>query len=407
MRRKDRKIKNLPLKAAKLQKQIVVIALPLLSEGEMTLIQGVREGFAHRDNLEVVVLSGGFEATLRKIAESGQLAGAIGEFMSDLWLKSLLERDIKIVRIGEGIKKTSPSATKGMMSISSDFPDMGLEAARSLLDGGVQGFGYLGPVGAPGSVRLGEAFGSACSANGHAVARCQEFSNILIRDFLRSLPRPSGLLCSSDHLARLAIVAAGEEGIRVPADLAVMGVGNMRLESLHAGLAISSFDLQLQEIGRLAGTAMSGLLEGKSSLGDGDLKVRALLHERESSLRSGQGVSRAMAWLKSHPGDPINAGELARIAGMSRRSFEMALRVDLGCSPGELLREVRRARAERLLMESPLGVGAVGLECGYPDAAVFSAAFKRWTGKSPREFQRNGQKKPVAQSLRMQEPHSS
>jgi transcriptional regulator GlxA family with amidase domain len=128
---------------------------------------------------------------------------------------------------------------------------------------------------------------------------------------------------------------------------------------------------------------MADLLEGKEV---GSVTVDPLLHERESSLRAASGVERALAWLKSHPDAAISAGELARLAGMSRRSFEMALRAARDISPGELLRSMRQSRAEKLLRETQLDIAAIGRDCGYPEAAAFSAAFKRWTGRSPRDF---------------------
>ena len=362
------------------EKRLIVIALPLLSESKILLVQAIREELGRHGDFELMVLSGGYEALLRRLAERGELVGAIGDFMSGVWLESLLSHGVKVVRIGDGFEH---QGIAGSTSVGSDLGLMGREAARVLLGVGVKGVGYLGPAGAPGAVFLGEAFTAASAITGHQVSRCSSPSGILLKNFLRSLPRPAGLLCATDHLARMAIAAATEEGLRVPQDVAVIGVGNARLESLHAGMAISSFELPLAEIGRLAGAAMADLLEGKEV---GSVTVDPLLHERESSLRAASGVERALAWLKSHPDAAISAGELARLAGMSRRSFEMALRAARDISPGELLRSMRQSRAEKLLRETQLDIAAIGRDCGYPEAAAFSAAFKRWTGRSPRDF---------------------
>lgn len=380
MRNKSGKV--LPLKESKILsgKRLIVIALPLLSESEILLVQAIREELGRHGDFELMVLSGGYEALLRGLAERGELAGAIGDFMSGVWLESLLSRGVKVVRIGEGFEDRK---IPGSTSVGSNLGVMGREAARVLLGDGVKGAGYLGPAGAPGAVLLGEAFSSAAATTDHRVTRCTSPSGILLRNFLLSLPRPAGLLCATDHLARVAIAAATEEGLRVPQDLSVIGVGNSRLESLHAAVAISSFELPLAEIGRLAGAAMADLLAGQPVE---SVTADPLLHERESSLRSASGVERALAWLRSHPGSPITAGELARLAGMSRRSFEMALRAARGVSPGELLRTMRQSRAEKLLTETRLDIAAIGRECGYPEAAAFSAAFRRWTGRSPRDF---------------------
>jgi AraC-like DNA-binding protein len=95
-----------------------------------------------------------------------------------------------------------------------------------------------------------------------------------------------------------------------------------------------------------------------------------------------------MAYLRSNPSTSMSAGELARFSGMSRRSFENTVLAEYGRSPGILLQEMRQVRAEKLLSESELTIAEIGSECGYQEPSVFSTAFKRWTGKSPRDFRR-------------------
>lgn len=324
-----------------------------------------------------MVLSGGYETQLGRLAESGHLDGVIGDFVGVAWARQLLAREIKVVSIG--------AEFEGITSVTCNLRKMGACAATVLLDGGVESLGYLGPSGASGSLQLAEAFSTACHASGKEVIPCAMVTPVLLRNFLRSLAAPAGLLCASDHLAALSIAVAGELSIRVPHDLTVIGVGNSRMESIHAGIAISSMEAPHGEIGRQAAAAMMELLR------DGNppsMTLDPLLHERESSLRGGSGMIRVLAWLRNNPSSTVNAGELARMAGMSRRSFETLMKVSKGCSPGRLLRESRRVRAEELLRGTSLPVSSVGRECGYPDAAAFSAAFKRWRGMSPRAFRK-------------------
>jgi AraC-like DNA-binding protein len=246
--------------------------------------------------------------------------------------------------------------------------------------------GYLGPSGPPESMQLWESFKVTCREEGLPNFHCHAINGTVLKNFLHVLPRPAGILCATDRLARAAIQGAREAEFGIPEDLAVIGVGNSRIESVHAGMTISSFELPMDEIGRRAGSIMADLLGGKSRDGLGRSTVTAILHERESSLRSASPLDRVLAHLRSHPDTPMSAGELARFAGMSRRSFEIAVRDGCNCSPGELLRRMRQARAEGLLRESDMGIALIGRECGYTEPALFSAAFRRWTGKSPREF---------------------
>lgn len=368
-------------KTRKSASKLIVIAIPLLSEGEIDLVQGVRKSLLPLGaNYEVLVLSGGYEASLRKLADLGELAGTIGEFMSPVWLESLINKGIPVVQLGQNAGDKIPR-------VSSNLTAMGEEAAKALLENGVQSLAYLGASGPSGSARLGETFTESGLNQGHTVALCSEFSNPLLKAFLNSLPLPIGLLCATDRLAHLAALSAKESGLRIPQDLAVIGVGNSRMESLQAGIALSSFDLSLGEIGIKAGALMADLIRRKST-GVSSVQIMAKLHERDSSLRSASGVTRALAYLRSNPGTSMSAGEMARLAGMSRRSFEMALQAECGKSPGVLLQGMRLERAKQLLKTDDRKIAEIGRECGYQEASVFSSAFKRWTGKSPRDYRK-------------------
>lgn len=360
-------------------RKLLVLALPMISEREIPLVQGVRRAFQTDKSIEIVIHSGGYESTLRKLADSGRLAGAIGEFVSNRWIESLRCGGVQIVQLGPGMGINAPS-------IGPDTEGIGREAARVFLESGVKSVAYVGAASPQGTIGVGEAFTNECGRQGFEVGLCSGLSGGLLKNFLQSLSRPSGVLCLNDRLARMVILAARESGLRVPQDLSVIGVGNSRMESLQAGIEISSFELPLERIGEEAGRLMARILEGKTDSSQQSAAIPALLHERESSMHAASGVKRAMAYLRSHPDTSINAGELARIAGMSRRSFECAVKSAMGCSPGEMLIQNRRRRAEALLKENKLTIAEVGRASGYVEAAVFSAAFKRWTGQSPRAF---------------------
>jgi AraC-like DNA-binding protein len=59
---------------------------------------------------------------------------------------------------------------------------------------------------------------------------------------------------------------------------------------------------------------------------------------------------------------------------------------DEGTSFRELRRDLLRERATLLLLDRAYSVSDVAADLGYSDVANFSHAFKRWTGRSPRDF---------------------
>lgn len=70
----------------------------------------------------------------------------------------------------------------------------------------------------------------------------------------------------------------------------------------------------------------------------------------------------------------------------------------LGTSYNALLVEVRKKLAIRYLLNTPMTTEAISEHLNYSDAANFRHAFKRWTGRSPREYRvlNRGHEQPVS-----------
>ena len=80
-----------------------------------------------------------------------------------------------------------------------------------------------------------------------------------------------------------------------------------------------------------------------------------------------------------------SVGELAAELGLNRRALQRQLQRH-GTSPQKLLDVVRRDRALVLLATPGLSVGDVSEQLGFSEPSAFFRAFRRWTGRSPREL---------------------
>lgn len=77
----------------------------------------------------------------------------------------------------------------------------------------------------------------------------------------------------------------------------------------------------------------------------------------------------------------------ARLLDLSVQGLQRRLR-EAGYTYREVADEARRARAIRLLVETPMTILEVGLALGYETHASFTRAFIRWMGCTPSEFRR-------------------
>jgi AraC-like DNA-binding protein len=84
------------------------------------------------------------------------------------------------------------------------------------------------------------------------------------------------------------------------------------------------------------------------------------------------------------PHGKIRAGDIARRLGVSQRTFARRLASE-GLTFTGLLESLRFDLANRYLAEETLPISELAWLLGYQEVGAFSHAFKRWTGKTPRE----------------------
>ena len=112
------------------------------------------------------------------------------------------------------------------------------------------------------------------------------------------------------------------------------------------------------------------------------LPLTVLQYRRDRLL-----VQRVRQALASKPADTHSADDLATLLNMSARTLHRQLKEE-GASLQELKDEVRRARAQDLLLRTQRPIKQVAQAAGFQNEKSFARAFKGWTGQSPTEFRR-------------------
>jgi AraC-like DNA-binding protein len=111
----------------------------------------------------------------------------------------------------------------------------------------------------------------------------------------------------------------------------------------------------------------------------------ALAHRKRKQGSFRSAVENAIAPLLPH--GKATAADVARQLGLSQRTFARRLSSE-GLTFSELLENLRSNLASRYLVEGDMGVSEVAWLLGYREVGSFSHAFRRWTGKTPREVLR-------------------
>jgi AraC-like DNA-binding protein len=105
-------------------------------------------------------------------------------------------------------------------------------------------------------------------------------------------------------------------------------------------------------------------------------------HQEAGRLTCRIAVENAIVPLLPH--GKARADEIARQLGMSLRTLERRLGSE-GLTFAGILSELKFDLAKRYLQEGDLSISKIAWLLGYQDASAFTHAFKRWTGKAPRQ----------------------
>jgi len=99
------------------------------------------------------------------------------------------------------------------------------------------------------------------------------------------------------------------------------------------------------------------------------------------------------ALIESLPNGEPSKQAIARALAMSPRNLQRRL-AEEGTSFKEVLNETRASLARSYIDEGRLPMTEIAFVLGFADTSVFSRAFKRWTGASPRDYARRTPARP-------------
>lgn len=121
-------------------------------------------------------------------------------------------------------------------------------------------------------------------------------------------------------------------------------------------------------------------------------RYAASVERDELGLLAGMGdtnISRALICIHHNPEDAWTVSALARAAGLSRSSFAERFLASVGQTPMQYVRTWRMHLAREALASGRVTVTALAHELGYQSEAAFRAAFRRSSGRPPRDFRRH------------------
>jgi LacI family transcriptional regulator len=202
-----------------------------------------------------------------------------------------------------------------------------------------------------------------------------------IRRWLAEVPKPIAVMASTDFLGRHTIDTAAALGLRVPDDVAVLGVDNYEWMSALAVVSMSSIDADWLQIGYRAAQMLDGLLAGEKHDRPRWIPPVGVVTRRSTDIALADDplVVDALRFIRDHCTEGISVDHVLDALGVSRRSLETRIKRATGQTPQTAIFRAQLDRAKKLLVETDLAIGQIALRCGLPSRRDSTICSNDWS----------------------------
>jgi len=211
-----------------------------------------------------------------------------------------------------------------------------------------------------------------------------------VKNWLKTLPLPVGLFAVNDYRALIVLSACREIGLRVPADVAVMGVDNDLMVCEFSTPKLTSVCINAYQMGYESARLLDELMRGKLPplepvrIDPSEVVARAstdVIHTDDAA------VKRAIEFMQQNYAGSFTMDTVAEAARVSRRLLEMHFRAERKTSPAIFLVHLRLHKAKAMLADSDVKpIEEIARACGFGTGKNLRAAFRRILDASPNQF---------------------
>ena len=382
----------------------VVAALRMAGIAGQDKLNGIFEYLSEGRRWQLIIYRTRHEFTadtVRNEIQHGADGFIVGIPGADDALDALATLDVPTVVMnvsGGGIEKRK----NNIAFVKSDSAAVGREAAHTLLKQGVyKSYGYAGyRTNDDWSRDRGIAFRDALDDAGfvgrmfdieHYSDKVEDTATMV--EWLRSLPKPCGILAACDDRAFEVLDVCRKIGMKVPAEVGILGVNNDPILCENAEPKLSSIQPDFIGEGRAAAELLDRMMSGGSIPPKMRLRlvgIRTVVH-RESTVaqsEAGKFVQKVLAYIGHEAVKGIGVGDVARRFKVSRSLLELRFRELQGESVYEAMLRIRLEEVKRLLKCTDIPIAEITRECGWENPTPPKALFKRRFGMSMRDWRK-------------------
>ncbi|BBO32807.1 XylR family transcriptional regulator [Lacipirellula parvula] len=225
----------------------------------------------------------------------------------------------------------------------------------------------------------------------HSPAKQWRQAQASLQEWLAKLPAPIGVMACHDGRARHVLQACRTLGLRVPDDVAILGVDNDDLMCELTRPPLSSIEQGALRVGFEAAAMLDQLMQG-NQLTQPQLSVPpeqvVTRQSTDVTAVADPDVAEALEFIRLNACKPIHVSDVLDLARMSRSTLEARFRESIGRTIHAEIRRIQLEEAQRLLITTNIPIKEVVQRVGISSVQYFNSVVRNATGQTPGEIRK-------------------
>lgn len=202
-----------------------------------------------------------------------------------------------------------------------------------------------------------------------------------------------GFLAYQDTMAGEMISICLQNDLRVPENVAILGVDNDDLINKGLTIELSSVDSDQEGLGTAAANILVDLMKNP-----GNDKSQTIIRHKPKGVVTRQStdcyavenplVAKALHWIKNNFYTGIQAADVATAMGVTQQGLQKAFSSSYSKSPGQEIRHQRTLAVSHLLKSSNATLEEIAKNCGYCTVNSLINSFRSNFGTTPGKYRK-------------------
>lgn len=286
-------------------------------------------------------------------------------------------------------------------NITGAYYDTGKMAAEYFLKNGYSNFAFYGFKNIVWSRERAEGYEGTVKKQGYSVHYFEHHKTIAqelwyykpspLSKWLTSLPKPVALMACDDNLGQQITEACKLTGIRIPEELAVLGVDNDEMICNISDPPLSSIGLDVEKGGYEAAALMDKMIKHKEKKWD-DIVVRPTqITTRQSTdiyAANDAYVLMALKFIHQNIHSNLHVADVLKQVPLSRRALETRFQKITGYPLYKYIYHLRIEKISQQLLETGKTIFEIATETGFDNSKNLSRLFKEVKGCTPSDYRK-------------------